>query len=189
MSSRRGICAVCQCDVALNNNQPIHHGPSGCDGSRFPHLGESMAGLLWAVDRAASRILTLQEELAVHWCRQGLRALVDVLEQWNVPLPTIELNLGPGVDPSWDRREDELRAQIVKEQSCLGRLTAVANEWRPGPPLPSRPIIHLEAEWRGRPGTAVPRCWSDAVRRPDGMILMEGDPCSVTCPDCQKFCR
>lgn len=153
-----------------------------CDGVKFPHLGESTAGLHWAVDRAAHQLASLNDELLIHGMRGMIRDASEVLLAHGVAPPPSPMVLDPARDPSWDARQAQILVEIKRNQAKLDKLQASLLEWE-GPVVPARPIIHRRWTWRDRPGTAVPRCWSQALRRPTADFILTDELADVTCRD------
>ena len=74
-----GTCSVCLRSMQLHGDRPIRHGFSAvgvrhgqhggyhtgpCAGTRFPHLGISTEGTVWALDRERRHLATTNEGLA-----------------------------------------------------------------------------------------------------------------------------
>lgn len=74
----QGTCGVCLRTMQLHGDYPIRHGFSAvgvrhgqhsgyhtgpCQGTRFPHLGISTEGTQWALEKARTRLASVDEEL------------------------------------------------------------------------------------------------------------------------------
>jgi len=176
-----------------------HTGP--CQGPRFPDLGEATDGTVWALAQIRVTIKGMHCALATHESRLPLW-WEHVLHYEVGQRKTERIEVSPGTaanyrtgQPSyedlWKSRKRAMEADLRQLLDDEKRYATVIETWTPAlyarvTAEPTRPVRHIQALWKNRPGMESPKCRMYAMRPPVGSALFADDENPVTCQRCGK---
>lgn len=216
----QGTCSVCLRPMQLRGDRPIRHGFSAvgvrhgqsggyhtgpCAGMQFPHLGISIEGTQWALDREHKHIAQLRSSLAHlatnpdltwHPKKYDVRGgRLDLAQTFVVKHGDEEpIAYRSGSPPSYARlhkaKVAELESRVSMAEDAIAAYERVIATWSPekyptiGAPTKTE-TVHMERPITLR-GQNVMGVLCRGLRAMRGQRLLKtADPAEVTCKRCR----
>jgi len=213
----QGTCSVCLRTMQLHGDRPIRHGFSAigvqhgqhggyhtgpCAGTRFPHLGISVEGTQWALDRARRSLDSVRGELATLATNPDL---VWYPTKYNVRGRPLDLSKpvtlkhgeeapygigAPSYASEHRQRKAKLDAHERELEQTITEYERVLATWSPGKyPTSGAPkkveTVHMERPVKTSRGEVIGTLCRGVGRGRAAFVAKTSDPSKVTCKRCR----